>query len=44
MRLLTSIPRWREGWLEAILLPALVLVLTHFLAPQDKKKKLGKEK
>lgn len=35
MRLLTSIPRWREGWLEAILLPALVLVLTHFLAPQD---------
>ncbi|MCE5361080.1 PelD GGDEF domain-containing protein [Candidatus Igneacidithiobacillus taiwanensis] len=35
MGLLTAIPRRGEGWLEAILLPVSVLLLTHFLVPQD---------
>ena len=35
MRLLTAIPRRREGWLEAILLPAVALLITHFLVPWD---------
>ena len=35
MRVLTAIPRRGEGWLEAILLPVLALLLTHFLVPQD---------
>jgi hypothetical protein len=35
MRLLTRVSTWGEGWFEAILLPALALMLTHFLVPQD---------
>ncbi len=35
MRLLTAIPQKKEGWLEAFLLPAVAILITHFLAPQD---------
>ncbi|WP_348550134.1 PelD GGDEF domain-containing protein [Acidithiobacillus sp.] len=35
MRFLTAIPRRGEGWVEAILLPIVALLLTHFLVPQD---------
>ncbi len=35
MALLTALPRRKEGWLEAMLLPALVLLLTYWLVPKD---------